>query len=80
MTSISLQTNNGIEVPLSVLIVTKIAAPLQNVVLIPGNLFPHLQGLPLAHPVRSGDNFEITLFFYWNMSRTGSFVGAVVWL
>ena len=71
LTSISLQTNNGTEVPLSVLIVPKIAAPLQNLVPIPDNHFPHLQGLPLTHPVRSGDNFEITLLigadFYWNI-------------
>ena len=71
VTSISLQTNNGTEVPLSVLIVPKIAAPLQNLVPIPDNHFPHLQGLPLAHPVRSGDNFEITLFiradFNWKI-------------
>jgi len=54
-----------------VLIIPKIAAPLQNLVPIPDNHFPHLQGLPLAHPVRSGDNLEITLLigadFYWNI-------------
>ena len=71
MTSISLQTNDGTEVPISVLIVPKIAAPLQNLVPIPGNHYPHLHGLPLAHPVRNSDNFEITLLigadFYWNI-------------
>ena len=48
VTTISLQKNGGSEVPISVLIVPKIAAPLQNLA------GPYLQGFPLAHPVRSG--------------------------
>ena len=49
VTAISLQTNSGSEVPISVRIVPKITAPLQNLVSIPGNHYPHLHGLPLAH-------------------------------
>ena len=66
--SIAIQTNNGGEVPISVLVVPKIAAPLQNSVPLPGNQYPHLHGLQLA---RSDNKFEITLLvgvdFYWNL-------------
>ena len=70
-TSIAIQTNDGGEVPVSVLVVPKIAAPLQNAVPLPGNQYPHLHGLQLAHPVVSDNKFEITLLvgadFYWNL-------------
>jgi len=42
VTTISLQTNNGSEISISILIVPKIAAPLQILVPIPGNHYPHL--------------------------------------
>ena len=70
-TSIAIQTNDGGEVPVSVLVVPKIVAPLQNAVPLPGNQYPHLHGLQLAHPVESDNKFEITLLvgadFYWNL-------------
>ena len=63
VTIISLEINSGSKV--------QIAAPLQNLVPIPGNHYPYLHGLPPAHPVRSDDNFEINLLigadFYWNI-------------
>ena len=70
-TSIAIQTNDGGEVPVSVLVVPKVAAPFQNAVPLSGNQYPHLYGLQLAHPVGSDNKFEITLLvgadFYWNL-------------
>ena len=70
-TSIAIQTNDGGEVPVSVLVVPKIATPLQNAVPLPENQYPYLHGLQLAHPVGSDNKFEITLLvgadFYWNL-------------
>ena len=70
-TSIVIQTNDSGEVPVSVLVVPKIAAPLQNAVPLPGNQYPHLHGLQLARPMGSDNKFEITLLvgadFYWNL-------------
>ena len=72
-TSIAIQTNDGGEVPISVLVVHKIhvATPLQNAIPLPDNQYPHLHSLHLAHPVGSDNKFEITLLvgadFYWNL-------------
>ena len=70
LTSVAIQTKDGGEVPVSALVVPKIAAPLQNLVPTPGDKYPYLQGLPLAHPV-GNDNFEISLLigadFYWKI-------------
>ena len=69
--SIAILTNNGGEVPISVLVVSKIAAPLQNAIPLPGDQYPYLHGLQLVHPVGSDNKFEITLLidanFYWNL-------------
>ena len=69
--SIAILTNDGGEVPISVLVVPKIAAPLQNAMPLPGDQYPYLHGLKLTHPVGSDNKFEITLLigadFYWNL-------------
>ena len=71
LTSISLLTNDGGEVPMSVLVIPKIAAPLQNLIPCPGDHFPYLRDLPLAHPVQATGKFEISLLvgadFYWHI-------------
>ena len=71
LTSIAIQTKDGGEVPISVVVVLKIAAPLQNLVPTPGDKYPYLRGLPLAHPVGKDNNFEISLLIgadlYWNI-------------
>ena len=36
---------------MSVLVIPKIAAPLQNLITYPEDHFPYLRDLPLAHPV-----------------------------
>lgn len=56
-----IQANDGSDIPISVHIVPKIAAPLQNLIPDPGKRFSHLRDLPLAHSVQAIDNFEISL-------------------
>lgn len=64
------QTESGEVIPITVLIVPSIAAPIQNLVSTAVYTMPHLQGLKLAHPVTSGKNFTISLLigtdFYWS--------------
>ena len=68
---IHLQTTAGDEIPISVLIVPKIATPLKNLVPTPVKCFPYLQGLTLAHPIMQNSDFEISLLigadFYWDV-------------
>ena len=69
-TQVHLRTRAEDEVPLSVLIVPKIATPLKNLIHYHVN-FPYLQGLTLAHPVTHTSDFEISLFIgadlYWSI-------------
>ena len=65
-------TRTGEKVPLSVLIVSTIAIPLQNVMQTHIAQLPHLQGLSLAHPVtKPATTFEISLLigadYYWDI-------------
>jgi len=57
--------NKG-HIPISVLIVPKLAAPIRNSV---RAHLAQLHGLPLAHPVTSDENFHISILigadFYW---------------
>jgi hypothetical protein len=56
---------------MKVLIVTTIAAPLQNNINFDASKLHYLQGLKLAHPVCSGDKFEISMLigadYYWEI-------------
>jgi len=54
-------TQTGKSIPLSVLIVPKIAAPLHTVSHVELNKLPYFHGLTLAHPVSGGKPFEISL-------------------
>ena len=67
---INLKTPRGDLIPISTLVVRTIAAPLNNTVRTTISNIPHLKGLPLAHPVSSSENFEISLLlgadFYWH--------------
>jgi len=62
-------TLNGSRIPISVLIVPKLAAPIKNSVRACLKDIPYLKDLPLAHPVTSDENFEISILigadFYW---------------
>jgi len=67
--SISIETVNKGHIPLSILIVPKLAAPICNSVRTHLDQLPHLKGLPLAHPVTNDENFHISILigadFYW---------------
>ena len=67
--SISIETLNKGHIPISVLIVSKLAAPIRNSVQTHLDKLPYLRGLPLAHPVTSDENFHISILigadFYW---------------
>jgi len=62
-------TLSGSRIPISVLIVPKLAAPIRNSVRACLKDIPYLKDLPLAHPVTSDENFEISILigadFYW---------------
>ena len=69
VTSIFIHTLNDIKISVSVLLVPELAAPIRNSVRTHLNQLPYLQGLPLAHPVTSDENFHISVLigadFYW---------------
>ena len=69
VTTISIHTLNGSQIPISVLIVPKLAAPVRNSIRTHLNQFSYLQGLTQAHPVTSDENFSILVLivadYYW---------------
>ena len=68
--SVSVHTLNGKRIPISVLIVPKLAAPIRNSVRAHLRDIPYFQKLPLAHPVTGDENFEISILigadYYWH--------------
>ena len=66
---IDVHTLSGDKIPVSVLIVPKIAPPIQNYVRTSLNHLPHIMGIKLAHPVTDEVNFEISILigadYYW---------------
>ena len=71
VTTVYLIAISGERIPLSVLIVPTITAPLQRVATTSFTELPYLQGVHLAHPITTGDRPEITLLIgadqYWNV-------------
>ena len=69
--SIKVVTETGELIPISVLIVPKIAAPLQTVSHFQLYRLPYLQGLALAHPITGDRPVEISLLIgvdhYWKL-------------
>ena len=67
---VEIETESGKLIPISVLIVPSIAAPIQNLVSTSVYTLPHLQALKLAHSVTSRRNFTISLLigtdYYWS--------------
>ena len=61
---------NGTRIQISVLIVPQLAAPIRNSVRTHLHAIPHLQNLPLAHPVTGDENFDISVLigadYYWH--------------
>ena len=60
---------NGGQIPVSVLVVPKLAVPVRNSIRAHLNDLPYLSGLTLAHPVTSDENFRISVLIgadhYW---------------
>ena len=71
VTTIQLHAISGQLIPLTVLIVPTIAAPIQNLSKKRLTDFPYLKGLQLAHPVTSTEQFTINLLIgadhYWDV-------------
>ena len=69
-TTILIETNMGDLIPLKVLIVPSIAIPIQNSFRGSLSSVQHLQGLKLAHPVTTDQNFEVNVLIgadhYWS--------------
>jgi len=69
VTTITVHTLDHTVVPISVLIVPQLAAPLQNSVRVNIRTVPYLRDLKLAHPVTEDDSFEINILvgadYYW---------------
>ena len=67
---IQVHTIAGDKISISVLIVPKIAPPLQNLPRTSLQQVPHLNGLQLAHPITENENFEISVLigadYYWS--------------
>ena len=67
--TIRIHTVNGGQIPVSVLVVPKLAAPVRNSIRAHLNNFPYLSGLTLAHPVTSDENFCVSVLIgadhYW---------------
>ena len=68
---VNLVTLTGQTIPLTVLVVPHIATPLQNTVTFDVADLPHLQKLPLAHPLSTDKQFDISLLVgadhYWDI-------------
>lgn len=69
--TIYLKTITKDKLPLTVLIVPTIAAPIQNISCYTISHLPHLKGLKLANPMTTGERFEVTLLiradYYWQV-------------
>ena len=59
--TVEVETESGELIPISVLIVLSIAAPIHNLVSTSVYTMPHLHDLKLAHPITSDKNFTISL-------------------
>ena len=68
--TIEIETITGDRIPISVLVIPSIAAPIQSSINTSVRNMPYLQGLKLAHPVTSDHKFEIGLLigtdYYWS--------------
>ena len=63
--SISVHTQDQSAIPMSVLVVPKLAAPLQNSICMEIRNVPYLKDLILSHPVTEDENFES--IFLWGL-------------
>ena len=69
--TIYLKAITGERLPLAILIVPTIAAPMHNTTDYTINRLPYLKGLQLAYPITVGEQFEVTLLIgadsYWQV-------------
>ena len=68
--TIHLHILNGVKIPVSVLVIPELAAPVCNSVCAHLSQLPYLHHLPLEHPVTSEENIHITILigadYYWS--------------
>ena len=66
---VEIHTMSGERIPISVLVVPRIAPPIQNSIRMPLLHLPHIMGIKLAHPVTDDENFELSILigadYYW---------------
>ena len=71
VSTITLLTDDEEPIPIEVIVIPTIAAPIQNQMVNNLQTLPHLQGLKLAHPITDEDLFQIDLLIgadhYWNI-------------
>lgn len=71
LATVNVVTTSGEKTPLHVLVVEKIATPLQTHMHQGMGDLPHLRGLKLAHPITSDESFEVSLLIgadhYWDL-------------
>ena len=77
--SISVYTQDQSAIPMSVLVVPKLAVPLQNSIRMEIRNVPYLKDLKLAHPVTEDDNFEINIlvgtdYYYWTFLQDQNYL------
>jgi len=77
--TINLHSTSGVLIPLTVLIVSTIAAPIHTVDKKSITNLPCLSGLRLAHPISSTEQFSITLLIgadqYWEIVEDHVIIG-----
>ena len=69
VTTVCIHTLNAGHIPVSILVVSKLAAPVRNSTRTCLRQLPYINGLTLAHPVTSDENFHISVLtgadHYW---------------
>jgi hypothetical protein len=78
--TIDIESITGEKIPVSVLVVPKIATPLQNRIRTNVRTLPYLKGTPLALPITSDEKFEVSLLIgadhYWEIVQDHIIRGA----
>ena len=71
MAVITIVSYTGEMIPLSVLVIPKIAAPFQTITRSQLHALPYLRGLTLAHPMTGDKQFNVSLLigvdYYWKL-------------
>ena len=66
---VEIHTLSGDKIPISELVILRIASPIQNSIHTSLMHLPHIMGIKLAHPVTDDENFELSNLiggdYYW---------------